>query len=220
MWNPNKLKVAIDITTKCNAGCPQCHRTDINGCGTREDLPDITWSLKDFKQAYPPEVIKNMVNAHICGTWGDPVTNNELPNMISYIKESSSDCWITLSTNGSLRNKRWWTKLGKIGGHKLNVVFAVEGITQEMHELYRRFTFLDKILENMKAISRTNARVYTQTLIYKHNEDFLLDIERLCFANGSTKHIYLTTDRWKGKDSLTYTVKGKEYVLEKSDYRV
>ena len=218
MWNPNKLKVAIDITTRCNAGCPQCHRTDINGCVTRKDLPDINWSLEDFKKACPPEVIRNIQNFNFCGTWGDPVTNNELPDMVRYIKESSDNCWIGISTNGSLRNKKWWKKLGNIGGYKLNVIFAVEGITQEMHELYRRFTFLDKILENMQVLSKTNAIVHTQTLIYKHNQDFLLDIEKMCKLNGSTEHIYIVTDRFEDKDSLIYKVKDKEYVLEKSDY--
>ena len=218
MWNPNNLKVAIDITTRCNAGCPQCHSTDINGCITKKDLPDITWSLEDFKKAYPPEVIRNINNANFCGTWGDPVTNNELLDMISYIKKSSSNCWITINTNGSLKNKKWWTKLGKIGGHRLNVVFAVEGITQEMHELYRRFTFLNKILENMQALSKTNATIHTQTLVYKHNQDFLSDIEDMCKLNGSIKHIHLLTDRFEDKDSLIYKVKDKEYVLEKSDY--
>jgi MoaA/NifB/PqqE/SkfB family radical SAM enzyme len=44
MWNIfNEITLVIDITTYCNAKCPQCARTDTNGLGKREKLPLINW---------------------------------------------------------------------------------------------------------------------------------------------------------------------------------
>ena len=71
MWIfPIDLK--LDITTRCNAGCPQCHRTNLTGLKAHEWLPDIVWSLDQFKRAFPVQVAKHIYNYNICGTWGDP----------------------------------------------------------------------------------------------------------------------------------------------------
>ena len=46
-------EVSIGITNFCNAGCPQCHRTNPNGLNTVDWLPLTSWSLDDFKSAFP-----------------------------------------------------------------------------------------------------------------------------------------------------------------------
>ena len=46
------LRIMVDVTTRCNAGCPQCHRTDLNGLKAKSWLPDITWNLEQFMTAY------------------------------------------------------------------------------------------------------------------------------------------------------------------------
>ena len=50
MWR-FPINAMIDITTRCNAGCPQCHRTDPMGLNKASWLPDIVWNLEQFKQA-------------------------------------------------------------------------------------------------------------------------------------------------------------------------
>ena len=64
---------------------------------------------------------------------------------------------------------------------KLTFFISVEhNTTQEMHEIYRQNTFLDKILKNMDLISQTQSKIRTQCLVWKHNEDHLEEIEKLC----------------------------------------
>ena len=43
-----ECKVWLDLSTYCNASCPQCHRTDKNGLDKVEWLPLVKWSLEDF----------------------------------------------------------------------------------------------------------------------------------------------------------------------------
>lgn len=218
MWNDN-YDVMIDITTRCNAGCPQCHRTDLNGLKKVSWLPDINWDLETFKKAYPETVIKNMNCADFCGTWGDPIVNNNIVDMIKYIRDTNSDCRINLNTNGSIRSEEWWWNLGIIGEDKLYVVFAVEGINQKMQQQYRQFTFLDKILKNMETLSNTKARVLSQTIVWHHNENHLEEIEKLCVDHGSFRHHILMTDRWGTTDELWFTNnKGKKDVLRRAGY--
>ena len=59
MWKNNNLKVMFDISTRCNAGCPQCHRTDTNNVSKKVSwLPDVVWSFENFKKAVPPKWLK------------------------------------------------------------------------------------------------------------------------------------------------------------------
>ena len=60
----------IDLTTYCNAGCPQCHRTNPNGLGKVDWLPLVQWKLEEFKQAWPVESLNTISKFEICGTWG------------------------------------------------------------------------------------------------------------------------------------------------------
>lgn len=214
--SPYNLDVFVDITTNCNAGCPMCHRTNPdNKCKTAEWLPTIDWSLEQFKKAYPKNVIEVVAKITICGTWGDPIINKDFLEIIKYIRETNKKISISIHTNGSLRDGDFWWELGVIGGKRLTVTFAVEGIDQKMHEMYRQKTFLDKILNNMQIISNTKANIRTQTLIFKHNKPYLKDIEKLCYENGSKHHLHIYTDRWTRRNPFTFLdSKGEEQKLE------
>ncbi len=214
--NPYNLDIFVDITTNCNAGCPMCHRTNPkNKCKTADWLPTIDWSLEQFKKAYPKNVIEVSNKITICGTWGDPLMNKDILKIIKYIRETNKNVAISIHTNGSLRNSDFWWELGVIGDKKLHVIFAVEGIDQEMHELYRQKTFLNKILNNMQILANTKAKVHSQTIIFKHNKPFLSDIEKLCYENGSTYHTHIYTDRFHGGKYDFIDSKGKKQTLKK-----
>jgi len=225
MWTQNNLKVMFDISTRCNAGCPQCHRTDVNNISKKVSwLPDVVWSLENFKKAIPPKMAKMMYNADFCGTWGDPITNNNLIDIVEYLVKENPNIKIDINTNGSLRNEEWWWKLGVTGGKNICVVFAVEGINQEMHEHYRQNTYLNKILENMLILSNTLAHIKTQCLVWKHNENHLQEIEDLCIKHGSKSHVLMKTDRFGDKeadgDNYFFVHKGKEKVLQQTSWQV
>ena len=75
MFTSTKMinEVTVAITNFCNAGCPQCHRTNPNGLDTVHWLPSVGWTLDEFKNAYSPETLSNINIVEFCGTWGDPV---------------------------------------------------------------------------------------------------------------------------------------------------
>ena len=70
MWK-FPLDIMLDVTTRCNAGCPQCHRTDPMGLNKASWLPDIVWTLEQFKHAFPEKIAKHIYNFDFCVTWGD-----------------------------------------------------------------------------------------------------------------------------------------------------
>mgnify|MGYP001597462403 CR=1 FL=1 len=66
-YKNNKLVAWIDITTHCNAGCPQCHRTNPNSLKKVDWLPLVQWSLKDFIKTFTPADMMKIKKFELCG---------------------------------------------------------------------------------------------------------------------------------------------------------
>ena len=113
LYQRRKLNAWLDITTFCNAACPQCHRTDPETLNKVDWLPLIQWSFEDFKKAFPIKTLKYIKNFNFCGSLGDPIMNKDIFKMCEYIVDNS-DCYIMINTNGSIRDEFWWTHLGYI----------------------------------------------------------------------------------------------------------
>lgn len=225
-WSTNekyKLKVTFDITTHCNAGCPQCDRTNPDGLGKAEWLPLVQWSIKDFKKAISPEDFKYIELCSFVGSWGDPIMNKDIFEIIEYCISNGAN--VNVETNGSIRSEEWWWNLGIMGGEKLQVRFDIDGIDQEMHVKYRRFTNIQKVLDNMYTFSQTKAKAASQTVVFKHNQDYLNKIEELCREYGSKFHTKVISDRFYNNRSVngvfTFTNEnGETETLEEADKTV
>ena len=208
--NEQSLSMWMDISTYCNAACPQCHRTNPKGLEKNDFLPLIQWSLADFIKAFPEKNMQKFANFNFCGTWGDPVMNKDIFEICEYIIENS-DCTIGIHTNGSIRDPSWWTELGLACGSRLVTVFAVDGVDQETHSKYRQKTDLDLILKNVTAIAKTRSEVRFHTIVFKHNEDQLKDIEEMARELGATSILYTKSDRFRGKTTKRFKfAKGEE----------
>lgn len=225
MYKSFGLRVFLDISTYCNAACPQCHRTDPNGLGKASWLPLIQWDLETFKKAYNLDKSRvKYYSFNFCGTWGDPVMNKDLVEMVQYIIDNSNAI-ITIDTNGSIRDEEWWWRLGSIAGERLVVYFAVDGINQKMHSHYRRNTDLKKILDNMESISYTLSKPRVRTIVFKHNEEYLKQIEELVKARGASLVAFTPSDRWQHGPVFNFTdEEGNAQILQQSriinDYNV
>ena len=225
MYKSFGLRVFLDISTYCNAACPQCHRTDPNGLGKASWLPLIQWDLETFKKAYNLDKSRvKYYSFNFCGTWGDPVMNKDLIEMVQYIIDNSNAI-ITIDTNGSIRDEEWWWRLGSIAGERLIVYFAVDGINQKMHSHYRRNTDLKKILDNMESISYTLSKPRVRTIVFKHNEEYLKQIEELVKARGARLVTFTPSDRWQHGPVFNFTdEEGNAQTLQRSriinDYNV
>ena len=221
MYNLEKrLSAFLDISTYCNAACPQCHRTDRKGLGKIDWLPLIFWDLDKFKRAYSPKDVLRHYQFIFCGTWGDPVMNPNLDKILDYVNDNSlPDTDIIINTNGSIRDEDWWYKLGLTHGKKLTVVFAVDGSTQEMHEKYRKKTNLQKVLNNMEALSETDSVAKAMTIIFKHNENYLKDIAILVKKYGATELAGCPSNRFEGIEtsSWVYMENGEMNYLERGE---
>ena len=216
-WNSSNVNVFMDISTYCNAGCPQCHRTNPNGLGKADWLPLVQWSIDQFKTAFPLKTMQRINCFYFCGTFGDPIMVKDFIEITEYIIENSN-AFISVDTNGSIRDEDFWWNLSIVGGRRLTVRFAVDGINQEMHQHYRRFTNLSKVLNHMKVAAQTKCNVSVQTVLFKHNEDYKDEIRNLCKEYGATRHTFVNSDRFSDGEYITEHTdeNGKEFILEKA----
>ena len=207
--------VDISVTNLCNIKCPQCKRTDPNGLGTHKLLPLDTWSLEQFQTAFPVNDLDDMEEYSFCGLWGDPLMAKDIKKIIYYIIDNSIKSKVTITTNGSIRSEKFYEEIGNYCDKRLAIVFDIDGINEEMHTKYRRGASLKKSLDNMYALSKTNAIPLSQTIIFKHNQDYQKDILDLVKKWGSHNHEFCLSDRFDGKSKWHFVnEKGEDEYLE------
>ena len=79
-------RVHFDVNDLCNAGCPQCARTDPDGCLPKSWLAQKAVSLEAFRGISPPALLQEAEFVYFCGNFGDPAVAPELIDIIVY-------CW-------------------------------------------------------------------------------------------------------------------------------
>jgi len=190
-----KLKIWLDLSTYCNAACPQCHRTDPNGLGKVDWLPLIKWSLDDFVKKFPPGSIDAVTSFEICGTWGDPIMSKDIGKITKYIMDNST-ATVHINTNGGMRTPDWWEDLGNYCGNRLTVYFDIDGVTNEMHQKYRRGVDLQTVLDNMEALSTTKAIPKAFIILFKHNQKYVFDMQKMARMYGARECFVIKSDRF------------------------
>ena len=212
------LVVDVAITNLCNARCPQCQRTDINGLGTRKSLPLTTWTLDDFKKRFTTNCLKDISEVSFCGTWGDPLMARDIEPIVKYIMDNSK-ANVIITTNGSIRKDDFYWNLGVYCGRRLSMVIDVDGIDEQMHQKYRRGTSLRKSLDALTSLSQTKAIPLSQSIIFKHNEDYKDQIKELALSHGSHFHQHFNSDRFDGKTEWHFiNEKGQREFLERTTH--
>ena len=190
----------IDLTTYCNAGCPQCHRTNPNGLGKVDWLPLIQWKFEEFKQAWPVESLNTISKFEICGTWGDPIMVKDIYKICEYVI-NESDVFIQMNTNGGMRDTDFWWDMGLLGNkNRMQVIFDIEGINQEMHEHYRRKVNFAKLRDNVMSYTAARGNAFAHVLMFKHNEDYIDDIIKMAIEEwGCTDYMIQPSNRFNVK---------------------
>ena len=211
-WKPY-YNIVLDTTTYCNAKCPQCHRINstegakLSFAGNVvKELPLIHVPFEKIKKTFTQQELLNYNSIQLCPTWGDHMMHPQAAEIVEHFLSSSWRIVVSINTNGSMRDELYWWKLCSLAvkhksryhNRRLHIVFAVDGIDQEMHGLYRRNTNLQKVLDHVKICSEFKERVIveTQTVLFKHNQDYLEEITKLCKEYGAEKHSSVISDRF------------------------
>lgn len=192
----NIKSVHIELTDKCQAQCPMCAR-NFHGGITRTFIKNNDISIDNFKQWFPQKFLAQLTNFYSCGNYGDPAFAKDCLEIFSYVRESNPTTRLAIHTNGGMRNKEWWAKFANAIGTVANseVIFAVDGFKGK-HELYRKNTKFDKVIENLKSFIDAGGTARVDSLVFEHNEDEVDELEKYLLELGVVEVNFVSTARF------------------------
>lgn len=211
----NIKSVHLELTDKCQAACPMCPRNVFGGV-ERSHIKNVEITLDQFKQWFPPEFLVNLDHVYACGNNGDPLLASDCLEIFQYLAEHTKEsCLLDIHTNASLRSKEWWVALAQTLGKRGRVIFAVDGFKED-HELYRRNTNWDRVIENARTFIEAGGRAKADTIVFKHNQDTVEKLKEFLLSIGFEDVFLKPTHRFFGLED--YPVKDRngntEYYLQ------
>lgn len=184
LFNYEEIRVlGIEHTNKCNLRCPACPRTAYkNRVNPVLEMTQIT--LDDYKRILPPQFCKKLKGVVLCGCNGDAAVSTNIMKCIKYLRDNN--LIVNLHTNGSLRESSWWKELAKIMGKESKVIFAIDGITQDINKINRVFSNLEIVLRNAQAYNNAGGTTRWDFLDFDYNHHQLEDAKKLAKEMGFT----------------------------------
>lgn len=193
----NIYQIEFEVTTKCNARCPQCVR-NYYGDQVWPSLPIVDLDLKSIINRIPDSVWKDLSHVRFCGTYGDPCMHKDLLNIIRLTK-TVTNASITISTNGGIRSTNWWKELASIlDPTKDRVFFGIDGLEDTNH-LYRIGTNFKKIINNLKAFNQAGGVSVWSFLVFEHNQHQVEEARAFSKHVGCDNFTWTSTSRFLNK---------------------
>lgn len=180
----DKLEVLdIEITTACNAACPECPR-NIPSFNFNEKIDQSEIDLETFKKFFDNDLLRHIKKIQFCGDFGDPAASKDQLDIIKHCKSVNSALTIGLNTNGGLRNVDWWESLGNLLTAETDyVVFSIDGLEDTNH-IYRKNVRWKKLIENINAYISTGGNAHWDMLVFDHNRHQINECESLARELG------------------------------------
>ena len=182
----------IELTNRCNINCVMCPRTRF-GIETVSDIDP-----KAFKNLQL-DTFKYIIAV---GCLGDALYYKHLNQFFLYAKSVNEDIEIHFSTNGIGRDEKWWKKLPLYLPEKHLVVFALDGVDNEILNIYRVGSNYDRVIRNMRAFIDSGGNAEWQFILFKHNEHQVDEARNLAKEYGAVFALrasyYYSEDRESG----------------------
>lgn len=194
----NLHQIELELTSRCNARCPQCLRNYF-GSYTWPSLPILDLDFDWFRSTISPQTWNTLDHVRLCGTYGDPCMHKDLLSIVSWIKENST-AKITINTNGGIRSKRWWQQLAKILNPLTDkVFFGIDGLEDTNH-LYRIGVDYKKLIGNLKAFNDAGGQSIWSFLVFEHNQHQVEGAKLLSQKLGCASFVFKSTSRFVNKE--------------------
>ncbi|MEM6677331.1 MAG: radical SAM protein, partial [Pseudomonadota bacterium] len=101
MFTPARpLSFHIELTDKCNAGCPMCPRTNaLDFCrANKEVVKNVELGLEDFQRHFDDAACAGTGEVIFGGAYGDPIAASQLLEIVEHLTERGVT--VAVSTNG------------------------------------------------------------------------------------------------------------------------
>lgn len=166
MINYENIKnVHLEISSRCNAACPDCPR-NIRGYGiANENFDLVSFTLLQIETIFTKEFVQQLTSISINGNHGDFISCRDGLEIVKYLRSCSSNLKIEISTNAS-GQPGIWESLGSIPDVK--VTFRLDGLA-DTHSIYRQNTDYDLILNNAKKFIKAGGYAIWAMIKFDYN---------------------------------------------------
>jgi MoaA/NifB/PqqE/SkfB family radical SAM enzyme len=159
------VEVHLELTTRCNASCPQCPR-NLSGGPVNPALPMAELDLEDVRRIFPGELVRRLRKLYACGNYGDPMVARDTLAIFEHLRNENGAMELGMFTNGSGRPAAFWADLAKVVSY---VRFSIDGL-EDTNALYRRGTVWAHIMESVAAFIAAGGRAEWDFIVFRHNE--------------------------------------------------
>lgn len=210
----------LEITTYCNAACPQCPR-NVNGGKVNPYLNVCHLDSNIIDKAFPEDLCRRLTQVFFCGSYGDPIMHPDFHKILYDFRDKAPNLHLYIHTNGGVHDKAWWEQTALLLGKNGKIDFGIDGLEDTNH-LYRRNVKFEKVIANAKAFIDAGGKAQWNWLVYKHNEHQIPEAKKLAEEMGFDDILFRATGRFMDHKTLTtmekWPVENKkgeiEYYLE------
>lgn len=198
MFDFSKIEILhLETSSICNAACPMCPRENDKYFDKNTDGKNL--SLEKIKELFDEKFIKQLKFMFMCGGFGDPASAPECIDIFEYFRKINPNIMLGMHTNGSLRNKEFWSRLGTILCHVGDYCeFGIDGLEDTNH-LYRVNTNFEKIIENATNFIKAGGNANWTYLVFKHNEHQIERAKELSVKLGFNQFTEKVTRRFNAE---------------------
>lgn len=190
----------LEITTYCNAACPQCPR-NISGGSVNPYMPLCHLSRETIDRAFTPELCNRVRQIFFCGSYGDPIVHPDFLDILRDFRSKNPTLWLYIHTNGGVHNTEWWKELAQILNGYGKIDFGIDGV-DETNGLYRRGVKFDKAIDNAQAFIQAGGKAQWNYIVFKHNEHQIETARILSQIVGFENILFRGTGRFLNHETL------------------
>lgn len=191
----------IEITSYCNAACPQCPRNNL-GKGINPYMP-LTHLQRDvIDNAFDSALCQRLQQIFFCGSYGDPIMHPEFLDILRDFRRKNPTLWLYFHTNGGVHEPDYWAEVAKIMNGYGQIDFGIDGLEDTLH-LYRKNVKYNKVIENAQAFIRTGGRAQWNFIVFQHNQHQVQQVQHLGKDMGFFNVLIRKTGRFLNHTTMT-----------------
>jgi hypothetical protein len=195
--------IHLEMTEKCQAGCPICPRHMKDG-SLNPELINAELSLSDIRKYFSRAFIKQLHKMYMCGNYGEPIIAKDSLEIFEYFRYNNPYMSLDLHTNGGARTSDWWKDLASVlYNDSSKVIFSFDGLGDTNH-IYRKHVNWDIAFNSAKSFIEAGGNAVWSFIVFKHNEHQVEEARALSEKMGFKQFVAKKSSRFRKEYSYPY----------------
>jgi len=158
----------IEITSYCNAACPQCPRNKLGGA-INPYMPLTHLKQEVINNAFSVDLCQRLRQVFFCGSYGDPIMHPNFLEILRNFRQKNPTLWLYFHTNGGVHDTDYWQEVADIMAGYGQIDFGVDGLSDTL-DIYRRNVKFDQVIKNAQAFINAGGRAQWNFIVFQHNQ--------------------------------------------------